>query len=80
MRYQAVPSVSIPDPHSLPQTNLQDTLRVPPHLLHPADLEQANPATPEEVATLRQEVEGLRQELLNVREMGDGMGMVFFLA
>ncbi|MPC30679.1 hypothetical protein E2C01_023947 [Portunus trituberculatus] len=47
-------------------TTLLDALRVPAHLLHPADLEQANPATAEEVEALNQELEALRQELLNV--------------
>lgn len=35
-------------------------------MLHPADVEQANPVTAEEVEVLKQELEGLRQELLNV--------------
>ncbi|XP_045126773.1 uncharacterized protein LOC123513589 [Portunus trituberculatus] len=50
-------------------TTLLDALRVPAHLLHPADLEQANPATAEEVEALNQELEALRQELLNERYM-----------
>ncbi|KAK8391881.1 hypothetical protein O3P69_017479 [Scylla paramamosain] len=51
------------------KTTLLDALRVPAHLLHPADLEQANPATHEEVEALGQELEALRQELLNERYM-----------
>lgn len=57
---------SLSETLSSPQTSLQDTLRVPTHVLHPSDLEQANPATQEEVDALKQEVETLRQELLNV--------------
>ncbi|XP_050691105.1 uncharacterized protein LOC126982875 [Eriocheir sinensis] len=51
------------------KTRLHDTLRVPPHVLHPADVEQANPVTAEEVEVLKLELEGLRQELLNERYM-----------